>query len=201
MLKAPLLVIFVVALARPAAADTDIVAKQLAALGEAASCKDAASPFRPWCIVADFATGKAADLPKGKKLVGITIELAVGADTKQALTDKVSPSVLVIDDAGMAKLSRIKGSNDSEKTMLGEAVASLSALFKHKSTTAKLPADLTSYVKTLKAKYPTKKTANEWTWAGESAGRLRKVGDFWVAIEIPSTNEGIFASVFTEAWQ
>jgi hypothetical protein len=201
MLKAPLLVVFVVALAGPASADTDVVTKQLTALSDAARCKDAASPFRPWCIVADFATGKAADLPKGKKLVGITIELAADADVKQALTDKVSPSVLVIDDAGMAKLSRIKGSNASENTMLGEAVASLATVFKHKAATAKLPADLTSYVKTLKAKYPTKKTAAEWTWTGESTARLRKVGDFWVAIEIPSDNKGIFASVFTDAWQ
>jgi hypothetical protein len=179
----------------------DDAAKPLAALATAANCKDAASPFRPWCTVADFATGKAADLPKGKKLVGITIELADGADVKQALTDKVSPSVLVIDSTGMAKLSRIKGSNDSEKTMLGEAVASLAAVFKHKTTTAKLPADLTSYVSTLKAKYPTKKTGSEWTWTGESAARLRKVGDFWVAIETPSSGGGIFASLFTEAWQ
>jgi hypothetical protein len=201
MLKARIIVVSLFALARPSAADTDLVTKQLAALGDAASCKDAASPFRPWCIAADFANGKLADLPKGKTLVGITVELEVGKDAKAALTDKVIPAALVIDDKGMVKITDITPSNDGEKTMLGEAVFNLSTVFKHKARTAKLPKDLASYVKTMKAKYKPSKSPTEWTWTGESAARLRRVGDFWVSVETPTEKNGIWVSVFTDKWE
>ena len=35
----------------------------LAALQTAAKCTDKASPWRPWCIAADFEKGTAAELP------------------------------------------------------------------------------------------------------------------------------------------
>jgi len=200
MIKAPVIALSLIALAGSASAD-DLVTKQLAALGDAANCKDASSPFRPWCIAADFANGKLADLPKGKTLVGITIELETGKDAKAALTDKVMPAALVIDDKGMVKITDITPSNDGEKQMLAEAVFNLAAVFKDKSATAKLPKDLASYIKTMKAKYKPSKSSTEWTWQGESAARLRKVGKFWVSVEVPAKNNGIWASVFTDAWE
>lgn len=200
MLK-PLVIATSLAVAAGTAAADDLATKQLAALAAAANCKDASSPFRPWCIAADFATGKPVELPKGKTLVGITIELETGKDAKAALTDKVMPVALVVDDQGLVKITDITPSNDGEKQMLGEAVFNLAAVFKGKATTAKLPKDLASYIKSMTGKYKPTKSATEWTWQGESAARLRKVGNFWVSVETPAKKNGIWASVFTEAWE
>jgi hypothetical protein len=191
--------ILIAALAAPAIADKDVATTQLAALHTAAHCDDKASVWRPWCIAADFASGKPAALPKGKTLVGLTIQLETGKDVGQALSDKVNLVALVIDAKGKAKLTDITPSNDSEQQPLAEAVAEVALVFKGKAATAKLSTDLSGYLKTLTGKYPAKKAAKEWTWKGANPTRLRKVGDVWVAIE--TAPNGIWASIFTDAWE
>lgn len=190
-------------LAAPALADkkVDIATTQLAALKTAAKCADKASVWRTWCSPADFFTGAAGDLPKGKVLVGLTIELEVGKDAVTALRDNVSFTALAIDADGKAKLTMVKPTNKEEEKATMEAVMATSALFKGKAKTAKVPKDLASYAKTLKGKYATKKVGSDWTWKGASATRLRKVGDFWVVIEVPDKNNGVWATVLTDKWE
>lgn len=184
-----------------ASADDALATKQLTALRDAANCADKASPFRPWCIAADFDKGTAADLPKGKTLVGIAVELETGKDAHDALINKVSPAVLVVDKDGQVVITDITPSNDGEKQSLGEAVFNLAAVLKDKSASAKLPKDLADYIKGMKAKYKPTKTAGEWSWKGASAARLRKVGKYWVSVETPAKGNGIWAAVYTDAWQ
>jgi len=201
MMKASVVALAVLASAGTASADDALATKQLAALRDAAKCADKTSPFRPWCIAADFDKGTAADLPKGKTLVGIAVELETGKDAKDALTNKVTPAALTIGKDGKVVITDITPSNDSEKQMLFEAVANVTLVFKDKAATAKLPKDLVDYIKTMTAKYTPTKGSGEWTWQGQSAARLRKVGKYWVTIETPAKGNGIWAAVYTDAWQ
>jgi len=173
----------------------------LAKLRTAAKCDDPASPWRVWCAVADADKGTAEDLPKPRALVGLTLELAYGGDVAKALRDKVSLAALAIDADGKVKLTAITPSNAEEKKLMAEAVVNLAMVFKGKAALAKLPDDLASYVKTLKASYTPTKVGGAWTWKGASDATLRKVGSIWVAIETPAKKDGIFATILTDAWE
>lgn len=179
----------------------DLTTDRLDALRVAAKCDDKASPFRPWCIAAAFSTGTAAALPKGKVLVGMTIELEVGKDASTALTQSVSFTALAVGKDGKVKLTMVKPENDDENKAVAESVFNAAAVFKGKAKSAKLPKALADYFKTLKGQYATKKAGSDWLWAGASAARMRKVGAFWVVIEVPKANNGIFATILTEAWE
>ena len=182
-------------------AEPDITKGRLDALRTAAKCEDKASVWRPWCIAADFETGTAAALPKGKVLVGLTIELEVGKDASKALTGNVSFSALAIGKDGKVKLTSVKPENADEAIAVAEAVAGAAMVFKGKVKTAKLPKELAGYFKTLEGAYAVTKSGAQWTWTGASTSRLRKVGAHWVVIEVPKANNGIFATIFTDAWE
>jgi len=52
----------------------------------------------------------------------------------------------------------------------------------------------------LAARYPVARTASGWQLQGGSYADLRRVGDTWVAVEVPRTNpEGLYFSVFVDA--
>ncbi len=188
------------ALADKPAPKVDVIATQLDGLKTAAKCADATSPWRPWCIATRFATGTVADLPKGKVLVGLSIRLEKGKDLADALSNRVTLAALAIDADGKVKLTDVTPSNDGESTMIGKAVFNASAVFKGKATSIDVPKELAGYIGTLKGAYAATRTATEWTWTGKSAMHLRKVDKFWVAIEVPDAQDGIFATILTDAW-
>ncbi len=180
---------------------TDPLTGALANLATAAQCDNKASLWRPWCIAATgWSNGTAADLPVGKVLVGMTLEIQDGKDLKQALSDAVSLTAFAIGNDHAVKVTTVKPTSDAESRSVGEAVFDLAAVFKDKADVAKLPKDLASYVAGLKGAYPATKATNEWTWKGASAGRARKVGRWWVVIESPNAHNGFFVTILTDAW-
>ena len=44
-----------------------------------------------------------------------------------------------------------------------------------------------------------RKAGDAWEWTGASAAKMRKVGKLWVVIEMPKEQNGIFATVLTDA--
>jgi hypothetical protein len=178
----------------------DPIAASLTKLAEAAKCSMKASPWRPWCIATDFAKGTAAPLPT-KALVGMTVELEDGKDMTEALSQKVTFVALAIDKDGKVKLTDVKPENADESVTVGEAVIAATQVFKAREKTAKLPRTISTFVKTLKGAYATKKVAGSWTWEGKSTSQLRKVGTFWVIIERPAAANGIWATILTDAWE
>jgi len=184
--------------------DADLTRRVLASLHSGAECQNKSSPWRVWCIAADgWAKARPAPLPKGKALVGLTIELIDGGDTVGALRDAVSLSALafkVDGKATFAKITQIKPtSRDEEKSVLA-AVGGVTMVLKGKARGAKLPADLLAYVGGLgaDATYAVARAPKGWTWKGASVAELRKVGTAWVAIEIPDKHNGLFVTVFTD---
>jgi hypothetical protein len=173
----------------------------LAQLHDAAHCDVAASPWRPWCIAADgWAKATEAPLPPGTlSMPGLTVEIETGTSVADALTNKVHLSALAISN-GKVKIVQVTASNPGEEQMMAQAVADLSTVFKGIAASAVLPPDLAGYLGGLgdKASYPTTRAGTGWTWKGASAGELRKVGDFWVAIEVPDAANGLWVSIYTD---
>src|SRR5690242_17050238 len=107
-----------------------LVTRQLGELRTAASCQDKASPWRPWCIATEWATGSAGALPAGKVLVGMTIELEQGKSVRDALSNKVTFVALAIGKDGKVKLTDVKPTNADEEKSVAEAIFAASAVFK-----------------------------------------------------------------------
>jgi hypothetical protein len=205
-MRIALVVPVLVALASPVAAEKlepappDPIADELAALKVAAKCSDKASVWRPWCIAADFETGTAAALPRGKVLVGMTIRLLKGKEV-DALTNGVTFTALAVAADGKVKLAQVVPSNKDEEKMTAEALFNAAAVFKGKAKKAKLHKDLVSFLKSMKGEYATTKAGKEWTWPGPAGSKLRKVGAFWVAIEVPEQKDGVMATILTADWE
>jgi hypothetical protein len=192
-------VLVLFALSGSALAKDDPTAGALARLHAAARCDDKASPLRPWCIATAWDKGT-ADLPK-QTLVGVTVPLENGKDVSKALVDNVT-FVAFTCDGTKAKLTDIKPTAKGEEATIGEAVGAVAAVFKGKAKgmPAELPKDLAGYIDTLRPTYPVEKTPREWAWKGASASRIRKIGAFWVIIEIPTLANGVWATILTDQW-
>jgi hypothetical protein len=189
--------VVVVTLSASALAKDDVTASALARLHDGARCDDKASLWRPWCIATDWDKG-AADLPK-QTLVGVTIALENDKDVSKALRDNVT-FVSFSCDGTKAKLTDIKPTEKGEEEMIAEAVGAVAVVFKGKAKTAELSKDLAGYIKTLKPTYPVEKAQGDWTWRGASTSRIRKVGAFWVIIEVPDKANGVWATILTDQW-
>jgi hypothetical protein len=180
----------------------------LAELHAAASCPSTDGAYRVWCIPADgWAKGTPAAISDGTRgLLGLTIALSKKGAAKDEMVSDVSLSVLAIKaDKGkvLAKITSIKPTSDDETKMVAEAVAELAVLYKGKSDKAQVSKDLADYVGQLAAaaSYPVTKGKTGWTFSGESdAAELRQVGDYWIAVETPPADDGIFVSIFTDKY-
>ncbi len=179
----------------------DILGRELMRLGQAAKCADKASPWRLWCIAVDFRSGSAAELPKGKTLLGLTIAIGYDKDVGAALRDRVSLSVLAVGATGKVKETALTPSNADETKPIAEAVFNVSAVLKGKAKTAKVPEDLAAYIKTITPTYDATKSGDEWIWQGKTYSEARKVDAYWIVVEHADPDEGIFVSIFTDAWE
>jgi hypothetical protein len=193
------------ALAAVLAFPLTVHADPLADLAAAAKCSDAKSVWRPWCIATDgWSKGTAAALPAGKStLLGLTIVLENGKPAADALSNQVSLSALALRTDGkqvFAQITNVKPSNPEEEKMTAEAVFNLAAVMKDKAPKAKVDKGLLGYLQTLPdaAKYVATQGKTGWTWEGASSAELRKVGNYWVAIETPKAKNGVWISIFTD---
>ncbi len=193
----PLLIAATLLLAGVAFAKDDPTPAALAQLKTAAKCSDKASVWRPWCIATDWAKGK-AQMPKGN-LVGLTVRLPNGSDFGKAISENVTFVALAVTGDKLTLID-IKPSDKSEEAGIAEAVFNVAGVFKGKMKTATLPKDLAGYIKTRPGKYAAEKTATEVKWQGTSAAQLRKVGPYWVIIEVPDAADGIFVTILTDQW-
>ncbi len=196
-----LVMVGVLVLAGVAHADkAEPLAAALTKLGTAAKCSDPASPLRPWCIAVDFAKGTAPALPT-KALVGMTVELEDGKDYGDALINKVTFVAIAIGKDAKVKLTDVKATSADETKAVMEAVGAAAMVFKGKAEIAKLPKELSDYVKTLQGAYKTKKEKGAIVWKGANSSELRKVGKFYVVIETASRGNGVWVSILTDAWE
>ena len=188
--------VLVLGVVHPVHAGDDATA--LTALGRAAKCRDKASPLRPWCIATRWRHGKPTR--PTRTLIGLTVALEDGKDYADALSNKVTLVALAV-QRRKAKLFEIKPTEPGEEAMLGEAVAAIASVFKGKAKRAALPENLATYIRGRKATYPMARGRHDVYWRDPNRPRLRKVGAFWVAIEHPSENNGVWITILTDAWR
>ncbi|HEY4240370.1 MAG TPA: hypothetical protein VGM88_11165 [Kofleriaceae bacterium] len=180
--------------------DMPLVKTELAQLATQAKCSDAASPWRVWCVATQWDAGVAAPLPKGKKLVGIAVAIETGKET-EALKDHVTLAALSVGDDGLVKLTDITPDNPDEAKQILEGVMNVSLVMKGKAAKAKLPPPLADYIRTRTPSYTPERKGNAWVWQGASSARMRKIGAYWVVLEVPDAKNGIWATILTDAWE
>ncbi len=85
--------------------------------------------------------------------------------------------------------------------MITDAIGEVANVLHGKGASVTLAAPLYKYVTGLpgQVKYPLARAGAEWRFTGQSDARLRKLGAFWVVVELPHDGpEGIFVSIYTD---
>jgi hypothetical protein len=192
-------------LAIPAARAAEPVSQEalLAQLHTAAGCPSETAPQRVWCVAADgFATGTRGTLPTtAQPLLGVTVEVEPGRSASD-MWATISLSDLAIrgtEGHWTGKITTVRPSDPSEEKAVASAVMGIAAVLKGKAASAPIEKGLFGYLASLPASYPLTEAPNGWTLPGASTAELRRVGDYWVAIESPTAGRpGIFVSIFTD---
>jgi hypothetical protein len=188
-------------------ADTEISKRLLAKLHAAALCPSTTSPQRVWCIVDGYATGTAAPLPPRTSLVGLTVGMSEDFPGEQSLARNVELAAVAFRGAGTGMqgwLTSIHPKTPQEQSDVGEAVLSAGAFFKDKAPSIQLAPTMHAYVKGLPdgAKYNVAKGKQGWIIDSRAVSDVRKVGNYWVAVEVPPARplRGIYVSIFTDKY-
>jgi hypothetical protein len=177
---------------RPAGDPTDDL---LARLHRAAQCDRGASV---WCLATrGWASGTAPAIPDGV-LVGVTIGLERDQPDAELPRGLVTFSAFAAKD-GKVFVTDIPPVNASEQKMLDGAAAAVTDALTGRAPRAELPRSLLDLLKTLPIKYPVARSGNEWRYTGQAEGRIRRVGDVWVVVEIPKSGPaGVVLSIYTD---
>lgn len=167
----------------------------LARLDRAAECGHAGSV---WCLATrGWATGTVPPIPDGV-LVGITIGLERDRPDAELPRGLVTFSAFAARD-GKVFVTDIPPVNASEQKMLDAAAAAVTDALTRRVPRAELPRSLLELLDTLPIKYPVVRATNEWRYSGPAEGRIRRVGDAWVVIEIPKGGPaGAILSIYTD---
>jgi hypothetical protein len=140
-------------------------------------------------------------------MVGLTIGLSEDFPAEQSLARNVELSALAFQTVGTGMqgwLTSIKPKTPQEQTDVGAAVMSAAAFFKDKAPSIALAPTMHAYVKGLPdgAKYPVSKGKQGWIIESRAVSDVRKVGNYWVAVEVPPARplRGIYVSIFTDKY-
>jgi hypothetical protein len=171
------------------------VAELLARLGRAVDCDHKPSA---WCVaVRGWAGGTAPAIPDGV-LAGVTIGVERDKPDAAIAGAVVTFSAFAARD-GKVFVTDIPPVDAAEQRALDAAAAAVADVLAGRSPRAELPASLVALMKTVPAKYPVARAGGEWRYAGEADGRIRRVGDAWVVIEVPRVGpEGAIVSIYTD---
>lgn len=189
-------------------ADMEIAKRLMTKLHTAVGCPSTTAPQRVWCIASGFATGTAAPLPAKGAMVGLTIGLSEDFPAEQSLARNVELSAVAFSSVGTTSLqgwlTSIKPKTPQEQADVGAAVMSAGAFFKEKAPSIVLAPTMFAYVKGLPegAKYPVAKGKQGWIIQSRAESDVRKVGNYWVAVEVPPARplRGIYVSIFTDKY-
>ncbi len=188
-------------------AEVDPFAKDHLAIAKKIACGD--SPLEPWCTAAKgFAKATRAKLPDTGTLLGVTTFVqtkGASAETFEKHLHLSSAAFKNDGDDSAAFIAQVKPDSASEQKEVQRLTDLLFDAFAGKKVTLDPNAGLRGYLDGLpkKAKYALEKHEGGYKVAGGAHADLRKVGKYWVAVEIPPKDPaGIWWSVFsTQAYE
>lgn len=176
----------------------------LAILKKAAGCADESEAIEPWCLAAGgFAKAARAKLPETGAFLGVTTFVQTqnaSSATLEKYTHLSSVAFRADGDEAFGLITEVKASTDSEAPEVKRVVDVLFAQFAGKKKKIEAEAGMRGFLDGLpkKAKYKLEKHANGYNLDGGSSADLRKIGKYWVSIEVPKKDPaGIWLSVFT----
>jgi hypothetical protein len=184
--------------------DAQMTSDLLGQVHDALGCPHSTHAERAFCAAADgWDKGEAAPLPaQPSLLVGLSVSLPESDPVDKALEQTVRFAALGVrgGDAPLARIVSLEPSNPDEQKLVDAGLAATHAFWNGSAASVALPKDLTDYLADLpSAGYKLTRGAHGWTWTNGSAlGELRKVGDVWMAVEVPQKGDrGLFVSIFT----
>jgi hypothetical protein len=190
-------------LGEPPTSDADaeaLIGKMLTRIDEVGGCP---ASNRVWCIASQgWAKGEAGALPASPFLVtGVSVAFLEASGDDDLMTGLVSFSALGVNPATQkALIADVPATNPAEQRAVAQGIDATVAVLKHQAEMADLPASLVGYTRKFvtEARYPITRDGKDWRFRGEASARVRKVGDAWVAIEIPKEGpRGILVSIYT----
>lgn len=187
--------------------DAVYVDRHLARMREAAGCDGARhAELGVFCPgVTGWANGTAAPFPVGGVArLGVTTWVPTEGDVVGAWFAQRRFSVLAVDSAGGVHGDLV---SPSPRDPMDQApTTALHAVLGHLRGTQPapipLPLGLYDFVvgRTSAPSHPMATTANGWQLQGGSFADLRRVGDQWIAVEVPRVNPlGLYLTVFVDA--
>lgn len=176
----------------------------LAIAKKAAHCDDESEAIEAWCLAArGFAKATRPKLPETGTLLGVTTFVqtdGASAETLEKYTHLSSLAFRNDGDEAFGFVAEVKGQTADEKTETKRVVDVIFDQIAGKKGQIEAETPMRNYLDGLpkKAKYPLEKHDNGYKLDGGSNADLRKVGKYWVTVEIPRKDPaGIWLSVFT----
>lgn len=189
----------------PRTSGAELITKILGQVHDSAGCPSETAPHRVWCIAADgWATGTAADLPSGSHLfVGLSAGFIEDESIEDGLTGNVFFAAFGMRNEGKPTglITDVNPKGVDEQAMVKDAVAEVTEVFKGKQPKARLAKPLHDWISEIPpaANHALIREATGWRLEGRARAELRKVGDYWVALELPTEGPpGLFVSIFTD---
>ena len=194
------LVLAILLLGSVARADpaSDLMGRLISGLKAGTDCAKS-SATRWWCeAAAGWSAAKPAPLPKARLLVGMTVTLVDGGVVTTELRDHTAMAAVAL--AGTADKPTIAIapiSYDSAATT-AKAIGAVTMVLKGKSKAADVPGGVDTMTSALANTKPAELTATDhgWSWTGDSAGQLLKIGSIWVAYQ--PTKDGAYVTMLTD---
>jgi len=177
-------------------------------MGILARLQGAACETQPiWCAaVRGWEGASHVTLAEGEHVaVGLTIGLEEAATGAPAF-DEATVSVLAWRrhaDQAVGRIVELTPASDEEKLETAEARRRIEELLLGRALAAALPPRLAGDLRGFSAgaRYPLQSDRRGWLLHAAARAELRRVGDTWVAVEVPPRGpRGVFVSVFTERW-
>jgi hypothetical protein len=177
---------------------SDLMGRLISGLKAGTDCAKS-SATQPWCQAATgWADAKPAALPKAKLLVGVTVTLVDGGVVTTELRDHTAmAAVALAGTADQPTIAIAPIAYDSAATS-AKAIGAVTMVLKGKSKAAEVPGGVDTMTSALANTKPAAlaQGAHGWSWPGDGAGELRKIGSLWVAYQ--PTKGGAYVTILTE---
>lgn len=186
--------------------DPAYVASHMARVREAVGCDGAPlEDLGVFCAATSWASGSAAAVPGGSvTLLGLTTWVPTTGATVDTMRGQLSLSLLALRTTGESTYGDItsvnaRNSADQAPMLAAREVQAVFAGTSSGPLTLLGPLYLYTLGRPAAATYVLARTSAGWQLQGGSYADLRRVGDRWVAVEVPRKDpQGLYLSMFTE---